>query len=350
MCFSSISIACWVVVFSPQIVENFRRSSTDGLSLVFIITWLLGDVFNILGAILQGVQPTMLILAVYYTVADIILLAQCFYYRGFTLSDAPSKPALLMDAESAVEGDVSEQSPLIPSDLPANDNSQRVAISYAARPCRANSFSSLHSHLNSVEVINPSPATPLIPNSLPTGISSASLSQPSVLSSIFYNTSALLIVCLAGVVCWYIFIHSAYSHSHPSVASETGSLHIDVWGQVFGYLCAVLYLGSRVPQFLLNHCRKSTEGVSVLFFLFACVGNLTYVFSIFAYEPCCARVGVAGGEKHDDGGFCERDEWGRMYARYILIHASWILGSAGTLVLDLMIFAQFCWYRGRKAT
>lgn len=44
----SISIACWVVVFSPQIVENFRRSSAEGLSIQFIVVWLLGDVFNIL--------------------------------------------------------------------------------------------------------------------------------------------------------------------------------------------------------------------------------------------------------------------------------------------------------------
>lgn len=56
---SSISIACWVVVFSPQIIENFRRGSADGLSLQFIIVWLAGDVFNILGAVLQGVLPTM---------------------------------------------------------------------------------------------------------------------------------------------------------------------------------------------------------------------------------------------------------------------------------------------------
>jgi hypothetical protein len=59
---SSISIACWVVVFSPQIVENFKRGSADGLSLQFIIIWLAGDVFNILGAVLQGVLPTMVII------------------------------------------------------------------------------------------------------------------------------------------------------------------------------------------------------------------------------------------------------------------------------------------------
>lgn len=55
----SVSIACWVVVFTPQIVENFRRSSAEGLSITFIVIWLGGDVFNILGAVLQGVLPTM---------------------------------------------------------------------------------------------------------------------------------------------------------------------------------------------------------------------------------------------------------------------------------------------------
>jgi len=55
----SISIACWVVVFSPQIIENFRRSSAEGLSMAFIIIWLAGDIFNIAGAVLQGVLPTM---------------------------------------------------------------------------------------------------------------------------------------------------------------------------------------------------------------------------------------------------------------------------------------------------
>lgn len=55
----SVSIACWIVVFSPQIIENFRRSSAEGLSMVFIVVWLAGDVFNILGAVYQGVLPTM---------------------------------------------------------------------------------------------------------------------------------------------------------------------------------------------------------------------------------------------------------------------------------------------------
>ena len=55
----SISIACWVVVFTPQIVENFRRKSAEAVSIWFIVIWLAGDLFNIAGAVLQRVLATM---------------------------------------------------------------------------------------------------------------------------------------------------------------------------------------------------------------------------------------------------------------------------------------------------
>jgi solute carrier family 66 (lysosomal lysine-arginine transporter), member 1 len=55
----SVSIASWIVVFSPQIIENFQRGSADGLSVVFIVIWSAGDIFNVLGGVLQGVLPTM---------------------------------------------------------------------------------------------------------------------------------------------------------------------------------------------------------------------------------------------------------------------------------------------------
>lgn len=76
----SISIACWIIVFAPQIYQNFMRKSAEGLSLLFVVLWLLGDVFNVIGAIMQGVLPTMTILAIYYTLADIVLLWQCLSY------------------------------------------------------------------------------------------------------------------------------------------------------------------------------------------------------------------------------------------------------------------------------
>ncbi|KAF9046740.1 PQ loop repeat-domain-containing protein [Panaeolus papilionaceus] len=76
-----ISIACWIVVYSPQVYENYSLQSGDGLSVLFVIIWLLGDLTNLLGAILANLLPTVVILAVYYTTCDLILLCQIYYYR-----------------------------------------------------------------------------------------------------------------------------------------------------------------------------------------------------------------------------------------------------------------------------
>jgi len=51
------------------------------LSILFVLTWLVGDLCNFAGAILGGLLPTVIILALYYSVCDVILLAQIYYYR-----------------------------------------------------------------------------------------------------------------------------------------------------------------------------------------------------------------------------------------------------------------------------
>jgi hypothetical protein len=52
-------------VYSPQIIENYQLQSGEGLSLLFIYVWLLGDVCNFVGAVMAGLLPTVIILGVY---------------------------------------------------------------------------------------------------------------------------------------------------------------------------------------------------------------------------------------------------------------------------------------------
>ena len=340
----SISIACWVVVFSPQIIENFRRSSSEGLSLAFIIIWLVGDVFNILGAVLQDVLPTMTILAVYYTLADVVLLGQCFYYQRSIIQDKDG--SAIEDEGPAAEP--TERSSLLPSSIGSSSPSRpRIGdLDRAARGSNS-SFQSFLSSNRNIDATHLSPATPFIPPAAPTTTPPAAttFNPRSALKSFLLNIAALIVVCLAGVLGWYASTRPSFPRDDsvgPVTSNSEDTLHLDLWGQVFGYLCALLYLGSRIPQLILNFRRKSTEGVSILFFLFACLGNLTYVLSIFAYEPACA-----GLQALSEAG-CEDGEWEEGYGRYILVNASWLIGSAGTLVLDLMIFGQFWAYRGGR--
>ncbi|KAH8673612.1 putative PQ-loop G-protein coupled receptor protein [Xylariales sp. PMI_506] len=310
----SISIAAWIVVFSPQIHENFRRSSADGLSLHFIIVWLLGDIFNILGAVFQGVLPTMLILAVYYTIADIVLLGQCFYYKGFTWKDEVVPP------------------PAVPKKVPRNRHSSAPGEpNERTRLLGDNPFTHERERRGSGQSwSNLSPAVPMVPDepSTPPPVSTR-------LQVVFRNAVAILVVCVAGITGWYL--SRGYSAGDATEPSTGNMPQFDVWGQVFGWLCAVLYLGSRLPQLLLNWRRKSVEGVSMLFFLFACLGNMTYVLSIFAYNPSCANPAK-----------CKPGEAASIYGRYILVNLSWVAGSFGTLLLDMGIFAQFFIYGERE--
>ncbi|RMY33455.1 hypothetical protein D0865_14453 [Hortaea werneckii] len=300
----SISIACWVVVFSPQIIENFRRSSAEGLSIEFVIIWLAGDVFNILGAVLQGVLPTMIILAIYYTFADVVLLGQCFYYRGFTLRDPKPEPPA-NDENNAP----SERTPLVANGLATSPSAHRhPSAADVGSNSRTRSQSSFRNRMASLDGTHMSPAVPMHPQ--PKSASDAEALKP----------------------------------SQPR--SWTQAILFNIYGdKIFGYVCAVLYLGSRVPQLLLNYRRKSTEGLNALFFLFACIGNLTYVLSIFAFSPLCSNYKHGHFHQHH----CHDGEARAVYGRYILVNLSWLLGSLGTLFLDFAVFVQFFIYRGSAA-
>ncbi|KAI0802087.1 PQ-loop-domain-containing protein [Irpex lacteus] len=93
-----MSIACWIVVYSPQLIENYQLKSGEGI-------------------ILAGLLPTIIILAIYYTACDIALLAQIYYYRWLkTRRTEPLVPGV--EVPPSVP---SEETPLIAGVQGANE-------------------------------------------------------------------------------------------------------------------------------------------------------------------------------------------------------------------------------------
>jgi len=285
--------------------------------------------------------PRKIILAVYYTLADLVLLAQCFWYKGFTLTDSiEDSPNRTTNSDIEQTTQANERTPL----LHLHEN---VDESYSTDPTaqerglhsRRSSHQSFRERLLSLDGTHLSPTVPLLPDPKPEDPEPQTPPPQSTLQTIFFNSVIIILVCIAGVLGWYL--SSQHSHEPSNLPPsdepmEPESLEFNILGQVFGYICAVLYLGSRIPQLLLNFRRQSTEGISMLFFLFACIGNLTYVMSIFAYDPSPA-CGVPGK--------CEEGESGRVYGRYVLVNLSWLLGSLGTFMLDAGVFVQYFLYR-----
>lgn len=66
-----------MVVYSPQIYENFTLKSGEGLSVAFVIIWLAGDLFNLIGASAAGLLPTVIILAGYVRLFPFPVLVLC---------------------------------------------------------------------------------------------------------------------------------------------------------------------------------------------------------------------------------------------------------------------------------
>ena len=108
-----------------------------------------------------------------------------------------------------------------------------------------------------------------------------------------------------------------------SIASKPVDERNAIWvGRFFAWLCTFLYLSSRLPQIYQNFRRRSVEGLSMALFFFAAMGNLTYVLSIFT-NPHATRA--------------------KMFEA-----VPFLIGSAGTLMFDATIFAQYALFNKKK--
>ncbi|WWC61031.1 uncharacterized protein I303_103609 [Kwoniella dejecticola CBS 10117] len=105
----------------------------------------------------------------------------------------------------------------------------------------------------------------------------------------------------------------------PHAPEEPPSLQ-RIIGRISAWACTNLYLASRLPQIWKNFQRKSVEGLSILLFAMAFMGNVTYVASIL--------LNPAGNGDPNEAN------------HYLLEALPYLLGSGGTLLFDMTIMIQ----------
>ena len=83
----------------------------------------------------------------------------------------------------------------------------------------------------------------------------------------------------------YVAVGLYYTSNISICAYLTGSMlyNYDA-GTVVGWISSVLYIIGRLPQLYMNYTRKSTEGLSVLMYVFTILGNVFYLLSVLAYS------------------------------------------------------------------
>ncbi|KAG0338374.1 hypothetical protein BG004_007252 [Podila humilis] len=114
--------------------------------------------------------------------------------------------------------------------------------------------------------------------------------------------------------------------NHGTAPPESPDQSIVQLGRIFAWVCTVFYLSSRMPQLWKNYKRKSVQGLSILMFFWAAMGNLTYTLSILnsadAVNP-------------------------ETSSRFLREAVPYVLGSSGTLMFDVSIFGQWLYYTGK---
>ena len=192
-------------------IENYRSGSAEGISLAFLTVWFIGDLANFLGSTWAGLVPTVIALAVYFCIADAVLITQCLYYHyvnscnrkqgsresGAEQADNPSQPLLAQGS----------------SDIGLPGSRRRSSLSHKRRR------SSLAAS-----------TLPKLPESGTTTHAWA------------VNSLSVFAVCVIGAAGWSIAWKTGiWKPTTESSKSDEG--HGEIGAEILGYVSAVLYLG-----------------------------------------------------------------------------------------------------------
>ncbi|XP_024003860.1 uncharacterized protein LOC18027639 isoform X1 [Eutrema salsugineum] len=349
-----ISVISWGVAEIPQIMTNYSEKSTEGLSIAFLTTWMIGDIFNLLGCLMEpATLPTQFYMALLYTVTTSILYAQSIYY-GHIYPRLKNRRNQMVDAEriSNISSDAK-----IPSRwrnrcsdaAPGGDQTTPITMIPGSHRSSFTGRELFYTSARSLSSSHTPPAGSVLAQRLARGQSEPTLEEPLLPEDVTPPSLPPSTKSLLCVVSLFLFLGT---FNLPNLLSESRTMALGERDRVFvvraarkllqvtsgnlaennggenskigmflGWAMAAIYLGGRLPQICLNMRRGHVEGLNPLMFFFALVGNMTYVASILVKSV----------------------EWLKLAP-----NLPWLVDAGGCVVLDFLILLQFFHFRCRK--
>ncbi|KAL3505255.1 hypothetical protein ACH5RR_035096 [Cinchona calisaya] len=319
--FGVASLLGWAVAEIPQIITNFKNRSADGVSLAFISTWIVGDVFNLVGCILEpATLPTQFYTALLYTSTTVVLALQCVYYNHFLRlwNCRKSRASKVNNERSALKQNLQDGNKDA-SNGPIEVPRRRDFHFMSARSLAGSDTSPFHS-----SYIKPKSGPPALEHQ-----SESSSEDEETMPASSYHKPASQPRTIPRPVGYGTFLAASTYFPSRSRASqqkfmgrrllqEHDEFHGNAYGQYLGWLMAAIYMGGRIPQIWLNIKRGSVEGLNPLMFIFALIANATYVGSILTRST----------------------EWEKIKA-----NMPWLLDAVVCVALDFFIILQYIFYR-----
>ena len=232
----SISLACWIFLLLPQLIENYRNGSAEAISLAFIFVWFIGDVCNLAGALWAGLVPTVIAIAVYFCIADGVLIGQCLYYH---IKNQRKQGREALRSNSIVEAITGEGSPLL-----GRRRTESLTIPGSGQRRRSSAASRRRSSVSGED-----PLAKILEDSDEHG-------------SRLWLKNILSVLAIVGVGSFgwaFAYGSGVWKPVPENVGGDEDSMATGA--QILGYLSAVAYLGARIPQIIKNSRDKSCEGM-----------------------------------------------------------------------------------------
>ncbi|XP_027346050.1 uncharacterized protein LOC113857929 isoform X4 [Abrus precatorius] len=319
------SLVFWGVAEIPQIITIFRTKSSHGLSLLFLLAWVAGDICNLVGCLLEpATLPTQYYTALLYTATTIILVVQIIYYdyiyiwyrhrrkvnnkRDYEEEKKPLKPPKPSDKSGI---------PIpkgTPKTAPRREYFYMSARSLAGSgtPPWGTYIRAAKSGPSAMELLKDDSSSE---DEASPASSGTSATQPRPIPrSGSYGTflAATVNLPLNGNALGAEYV--GFSERKLLQEYEKHS----TFGQWLGWLMAAIYIGGRLPQIWMNIKRGSVEGLNPFMFIFALIANATYVGSILVRTTELESIKA---------------------------NMPWLLDAAFCVALDLFIILQYIYYR-----
>ncbi|XP_076912335.1 vacuolar histidine transporter YPQ3-like [Bidens hawaiensis] len=340
-----VSVISWGVAEVPQIITNYKENSSEGLALGFLFTWILGDLLNVLGCLLEpATLPTQYYTAVLYLATTLVLATQATYYGYISHKTSKRQLHKIEPVDKTIKGSQEELtvpvlSKFTPSvQIPSPDNNstpEKVYYSSARSLSRSHTptVSFFHSRTNANKYDEDTVQESLLGERV-SGQSPPASETKTMLCMVFTVTMFLCTYNLKLERNSYLNLDSVKSHN--GVVMQVGRRLLQVSGSLLegnngteslgigtylGWGMAAIYMGGRLPQIFLNIRRGNVQGLNPLMFVFALIGNSTYVASILVSSM----------------------EWSKIQP-----NLPWVVESSGCVMLDTFILIQFIYFRGKK--
>jgi len=365
-CLGLCSIGFWLFAQLPQIIKTYMSGSVESLSMMFLLTWLVGDITNLIGCLLTHQLPTQLYTAIYYCSMDVIMVSQYFYYRIRNRSKSIVLPNNHKQKKNNSDGNNEKTAAAASSSVKHSRHATAdVAVVDGEHLYHKKSIDVEQEGVGGLQHKSDSPqqrtflysymfliamaGATILFTVVNGGMNASSTNSARSIATLetVGQERAMMMRSRSDLI-------SMYSNSGNSGGSTNGrkllgmsdatdyvnknnytnlfsnqpeicdaSMPLSkaerIVGDVSAWVSGILYFTARLPQIYLNYQRKSVEGLSLPMFLCAILGNTSYGLSVLI-------LGI-----HDVPAFMENT-------------FPYILGSICTLSMSAVIISQFVLY------